>query len=75
MFREIIAELKKLYAFWSAITLLINYLIFISNVDPNSPNYMFEILGYLILSQVESAVFTALTAPRVKFLRDLGLPL
>ena len=75
MIKEIIGEFKTLYAFWSGLMLLINYLAFISNLNSNDPNYVFQILGYLIVNQVESAVLTALTAPILNFLRDLGLPL
>lgn len=75
MIKEIINELKRLYAFWSALMLLINYLAFIANLNPNDPNYMFQILGFLIASQVESMLLTALTALVLEFLKGLRLPL
>jgi len=73
--RELINEIKALWALWSGLMLIVNYLAFLGKLNPNAPDYMWQIFGWFLSSEMESLVFAMLTNPIIEFLRDLGLPI
>jgi len=60
-------ELLALYTLVSGILLVINYLVFISALDPNDPNYVFQILAYLIANQIVGGIITLI----IGFLKEV----
>jgi hypothetical protein len=64
-------ELLALYTLVSGILVVINYLVFISALDPNDPNYVFQIVGYLVANQIVSGVITLIIGALKDFLKEL----
>ncbi|MDH5780507.1 MAG: hypothetical protein OEZ29_07915 [Candidatus Bathyarchaeota archaeon] len=69
--KELARGLLALYTLVSGILFVINYLVFISALDPNDPNYIFQILAYLIANQIVSGIITLIIRVLKEILEDI----
>lgn len=84
MIREIADELGAIWAFWTGLMFLVNFLLWIlpliENYSPsveNAIDFQLQLIAYLIadaaVSAVVGAIISMITKPFIRFFKELGL--
>jgi len=82
MIKDFVDELKKLWALWTTLMFIINYLLFLADLNyiptpEGAIDYTTTILVYMmqnaIVSSVEGALISLVTIPARWFLKEIDL--